>query len=116
MAYFAAIDWNALANQATDALSSRMGDIVQGVRLETAYLPPMDLVGGTGGIGTSPTGAPTFDLGAFLRPKLTVQLAAGGPIVYAPYGDPGEGSWLPLIAVSAAMILLAYRAGQRSRR
>ena len=112
-------DWEAAANVATDTLSQALGgglgqDLVRSVRLDTAYLPPMDLVGGS---GETPEGQPpSFDLGAFLKPKLTIQLAAGNPIVYAPYGDPGEASWLPLFAVAGLLFYVAYRAGQRSRR
>lgn len=116
MAFYAdaASDVSQALNIATDTLSAGLGGIVRSVRLDTAYLPPMDLVGGSGGIGTGPSGEPTFDLGSILKPKLTIQLAAGNPIVYAPYGDPGEGSWLPLIAIGGAFVYLIHRAGKRS--
>jgi hypothetical protein len=117
MACYGAIDWDAAAKAATDVLSSQLGQVVQSIRLDTAYFPPMQLVGSElEAIATGPAGEPTFNVGALLKPKLTIQLAAGNPIVYAPYGDPGEGSWLPVIAGAGILAYLAYLAGQRSRR
>jgi len=114
----AAIDWIALTNAATDTLTGALGQgIVRSVRLDTAYLPPLDLVGGADGISVDAvTGEPTFDIGTILKPKLTIQLAAGSPIVYAPYGDPGEGSWLPLLAIAGGLLYGAYALGRRGRR
>jgi hypothetical protein len=114
----AAIDWVSLTNAATDTLTGALGQgIVRSVRLDTAYLPPLDLVGGTDGISTDAvTGEPRFDIGTVLKPKLTIQLAAGRPIVYAPYGDPGEGSWLPLLALAGGLLYGAYALGRRGRR
>jgi hypothetical protein len=112
------IDWNRVANIATDALSSALGQVVQSVRIDTRYLPPMNLVGGGDGgfVGEGGAGEPTFDLGAILKPKLTIQLSAGNPIVYAPYGDPGEGSWLPVIAGAGLFFYIAYALGRRRGR
>jgi hypothetical protein len=116
---YQAIDWIALTNAATDTLTGALGQgIVRSVRLDTAYLPPLDLVGGAGegGITDPTTGEGRFDIGSILRPKLTIQLAAGAPIVYAPYGDPGEGSWLPLLAVAGGLLYGAYALGRRRGR
>jgi hypothetical protein len=117
MPAYQAIDWTALTNAATDTLTGALGQgIVRSVRLDTAYLPPLDLVGGAGGLADGVTGEPAFDVGAFLKPKLTIQLAAGAPIVYAPYGDPGEGSWIPLLAVAGGLLYGAYALGRRRGR
>lgn len=114
---FGSIDWNALAAGATDALSGVLGSAVQSVKVETAYLPPLNIVGGdvAQAISSSGGGAEGINLGAILKPKITVQLAAGNPIVYAPYGDPGPSSWLPLIAVCGGALAIAFYAGRRSR-
>lgn len=100
-----------------EALGSALGQAVQSIRLDTAYFPPIEIVGTdlASVIGTGPSGEATVNAGAILRPKLTVQLAAGDPIVYAPYGDPGEGSWLPLFLSLGVIFGLGYYAGKRRR-
>jgi hypothetical protein len=118
MAAYRQADWATFVNEATNALTGALGQgVVRSVRLDTAYLPPMDLVGGPGGISTDAvTGEPRFDIGSFLKPKLTIQLAAGNPVVYAPYGDPGEGSWFPILAIAGGLFYLAYELGRRKGR
>jgi hypothetical protein len=110
---FGAIDWSAVAAAATDAFSASLGKSVVSVRVDTALLPPLEIVGGE---ESTPSGVETFNIGRFLKPKLTIQLGVGNPIVYAPYGDPGEGTWLPLIAFAGAALALAYYAGKKSKR
>lgn len=117
MAAYQSVDWSAVASAATDALAPLLGQAVQSIRLETAYFPPVDIVGAdlTSLIGSGPSGEATINAGAILKPKLTIQLAVGNPIVIAPYGDPGEGSWLPLFAVLGAIFGIGYYAGKRAR-
>jgi hypothetical protein len=99
-------------------LSTLLGQTVTGIRVDTAYFPPIQIVGQDleSTISTGPAGEPVFNAGAILRPKLTVDLVAGDPIVYAPYGDPGEGTWFPLIAGGALLFFIAYKLGERRGR
>ena len=100
----------------TDALGVALGQAVTSIRLDTAYFPPIQIVGQdlTGAITTDASGT-AVNAGAILRPKLTVQLAAGDPITFAPYGDPGDGSWIPLFLALGAIFGLGYYAGKRNR-
>jgi hypothetical protein len=92
-----------VANVAADTLEPRRpGGAVRAPR--HGVPAPLDLVGGAEGVASIRSGTPTFDIGAILKPKLTIQLAAGSPIVYAPYGDPGEGSLAPIIAVAGGLL------------
>ena len=105
---------DALASAATSAASGFMSSSVTGVRVDTTLLPPLQLVGSgaaSGGGGL----LPALDLGSILKPKITITLPFGNPIVYAPYGDPGTASWVPFLLFVAGSLLLAYRLGQRSQ-
>lgn len=77
---------------ASDLLS-----LVKGVKIETAYLPPIELRDPFGAGGGAPN-----PLLAALKPRITIDAAFGGPITVAPYGDPGESRW-PL--VQAGLVL-----------
>jgi hypothetical protein len=58
------------------------------LRVESSYLPPLDLA------NPFQPGPPNPYLQR-LRPKVTLEIAGGAvrPIVLAPYGDPGPSRW-----------------------
>lgn len=69
-----------------------LSDWVQGIRVDSAYLPPI--------IIDNPLapGAPNPVLSA-LKPKITITLAHGlNPVTVAPWGDPGATKWPALRA------------------
>lgn len=89
---FGALD---LAGAAQDLLAQNVSKIVVDSRL----LPQIVV---DDPFGAAPAGAaPSWILGQ-VRPRITVYTAQG-PIVVAPYGDPGETTYWPLVAAGLAL-------------
>jgi hypothetical protein len=74
------------------AIQEVMAGLVRQVSVETAYLPPLVID------DPFAPGPPAPILQA-LKPKITLTLATGKPLVMAPYGDPGQSRWPALRAV-----------------
>jgi hypothetical protein len=98
----------ALANFTDDILSVGQGlasKFVQKVTVTSALLPDItidDPLGATTPTATSPDIAPSFDFLALLKPKITIYTSQG-PHTVAPWGDPGENTYWPLIVSSLAL-------------
>ena len=90
-------------------ITDTLNQVVDSVEVRTAYGPTISL---NQPFAPSPPGN---DSGAtkFLQPVFTIYPKAGlgEPIVYAPYGDPGESKW-PFIVTGLGLLIgwLAYRA------
>lgn len=95
-----------MASTLTGTLAENVLQAVKGVTVETAYLPTIRL--------NQPfaPGPPNALLSA-LKPKISIDIGEGAPIVMTPYGDPGTTKWpvVALIFVGGAFALgyLAYR-------
>lgn len=79
-----------------------LSNIVQEVRLESAWFPPVTIAQP---FADSPPSPVASAAGNFLKPAITVTLAGGGTYKSAPYGDPGPNNW-PLIQIGAGVALL----------
>ncbi len=78
--------------------------IVNSIQIESAFSPPI--------VMNDPLrpGPPNPMLQA-LKPRITIQLAAGAPIVLQPYGDPRPTKWPEVKAgVVVGGLLLGYLA------
>lgn len=88
---------------------------IRSVTVETQFTPAFTYTPGPS--GQAPSGGVFAGLNplALMKPKFTVTLAGGAPIVVAPYGEP-SGNFLPhaLGAVAAIVAALAFWKGAKS--
>jgi hypothetical protein len=87
--------------------------MVQQIRVESAYLPPVIINDPFGPGAPSPASAAVLGV---LRPKVSVILSGGQVISRAPWGDPGASKWPAiklLLAGAAALAIVAIAAKLR---
>jgi hypothetical protein len=89
-----------------------LDQLVSGILVETAYGPPIYLAD-----PFRPTPPGAISPVSYLKPKVTIFLKTGNPVVTAPYGDPGETRWpyiqLGIAALSLAVLYVIFKGKRR---
>lgn len=100
-----------------DALSGELQKWVTGIKVETAWLPPIEI---RDPFKPSPGPAAPNPVLSILKPRVTFELQGGAlpPAKVAPYGEPGPNRW-PVLRnglLLAGLALLVGAAVARRRR
>lgn len=103
-----------------DALSGELQKWVTGIKVETAWLPPIEI---RDPFKPSPGPAQPNALLSVLKPRVTLEIQGGAlpPAKVAPYGEPGPTRWPQLrtglqFGGVALLLVLAAIAKKRRRR
>ncbi len=79
-----------------DTLSTILGSSIENITIESTYFPPISIdkpLAPGGGVASAAGGM----VAKLVKPKITITIAGNQPMSFAPYGEPEQSSFAPLV-------------------